>query len=108
MENKEKPYSCPEEINCEYLRNRELFITYVLEDNIVTIIYKNLTTSISNDFKWIKSSGGNCYRYENRLFNNKCSYILKDSNNNPICGMKMVKEDAAIKSLFFDLIISSI
>lgn len=94
--------------NCEYLRNRELFVEYSFDDgNIVTIIYKNHTLNNANTYNWIESNGGNCYRYESN-YNEDFSYILEDFNKNNLCGMKMLFEDEKLKSSFFDIIVSSI
>lgn len=108
IENKEQPNHCDGEINCEYLRNRELFVEYIFNDgNIVTLIYKNTPSNKSNTFSWIESNGGNCYRYETNV-NNELSYILEDSNKNHLCGMKMLMNDEELKSYFFDTIVSNI
>lgn len=108
LDNKDKPEHCNEEIKCDNLRNRELFVEYKLCDgNIITIIYKNLSLNKTDTFNWIDSNGGNCYRYEPNV-NNELSYILEDSNENHLCGMKMLTKDDMLKSLFFDIITSSI
>lgn len=108
LENNEKKQHCESEINCQYLRNRELFIEYYLNDgNVVTLIYKNLINDKMLPFNWIESNGENCYRYETNV-NEEYSYILEDSNNNHLCGLKMLNKDDDIKLLFFDSIISNI
>lgn len=108
IENKEKPNHCDSETNCEYLRNRELFVEYRFDDgNIVTLIYKNMPSNRSNNFSWIESNGGNCYRYETNV-NNQLSYILEDSNKNHLCGMKMLMNDNELKAYFFNTIVSNI
>lgn len=108
IENKKKPKHCYSEAKCEYLRNRELFVEYKFDDgNIVTLIYKSAPLNISSSINWIENNGGNCYRYETNV-NDNLSYILEDSNNNHLCGMKMLIKDDTLKLSFFNAIVSSI
>jgi len=108
LENKNESCGHESASNCECLRNRELFVEYGFNDgNVVTLIYKNCPSNKTNTYNWVKSNGGNCYRYESN-FNEDFSYILEDSNRNNLCGMKMLFEDEKLKSSFFEIIVSSI
>lgn len=108
LENDDGQKNCDNNTNCENLRNRELFVQYGFNDgNIITLIYKNQIENRTNDFNWIKSNGGNCYRYESN-YDENISYILEDSLKNPICGLKMLKENEQLKIVFFDAIMAKI
>lgn len=108
LENSKKPSHCKSNVNCPNLKNRELFAEYHLKSgNIVTIIYKDFSSNDYDSLNWIESNGGNCYRYEPNV-NNELSYILTNSENSHLCGMKFLYKDDTLKGYFCEFIRTSI
>lgn len=100
---------CPleESENCPNLRNRELFVEFYSNTNCITLIYKNMTDYDPSTLRWENNNGGNCYRYE-KNYNDKEQYILKDTNNAYIVGLKLREEDETLKNYFFSVIIDRV
>ena len=94
--------------NCYKLKNRELFVTYSVNNECYAIlIYKDVPQEycFSEKLEWIKNNGGNCYRYE--PYKEAVSYILKDEYDNYLVGLKFVVEEDLIKNYFFEQVVNS-
>lgn len=96
------------EDHCPHLLYRELYSeTSFDEEQIVTIIYKSKCDYDLETLKWIKSNGGNCYRYEGKYKDSE-QYILTDKDDNHVLGLKLSVTDEELKAAAFAKVIDTI
>lgn len=90
----------------KYLYGREAFIEgFYSENSKFVVIFKD-KADFSNSLIWIKSTGGDCYRYEeyyeiyhetSSYYETKEKYLLVDDLGNPVLGLKLVNIDEGIQ-----------